>query len=312
MNKTIMVEAKLLLREPGATIFAVLLPLGLLLGLGSTSGLRETLPGTSGERVIDIHFPTMMVLLAVVTMALTVLPATLVTYRENGVLRRLSTTPVRPVRLLVAQVVNNLAMAVVATVLLIASGWLVLGSALPKNVLAFTGVFVLGTASMFGLGLLIAAVAPNAKTAPALGSLLMFPLLYVSGMWTPGRRCPSSSSGSATSCRWPLRRRAPRDLGGPRAAAAAPGGHGGHRADHRGSGRAAVPLGVTRPASAGARPRGLAEIALRRPSGASGGSRQGERPEGRRSSSGRSPRSSKIPRDLLNPLRRPFRTACRR
>ena len=120
MNKMLMVEAKLFLREPAGPIFAILLPLALLLGLGSTSGLQEAIPELGGERVIDIHFPTMMVLLAVVTMALTLLPGTLVTYRENGVLRRLSTTPIRPVRLLVAQVVNNLATAIVATVLLIA------------------------------------------------------------------------------------------------------------------------------------------------------------------------------------------------
>jgi ABC-2 type transport system permease protein len=190
MNKMIMVEVKLFLREPGGPIFAILLPLALLLGLGSTSGLQKPIPELGGERVIDIHFPTMMVLLAVVTMALTILPSTLVTYRENGVLRRMSTTPIRPVRLLVAQVVNNLATAIVATVLLIVLGSLAFGSATPKSVLAFTGVFVLGTASLFGLGLLIAAVAPNAKTAPAIGSLLMFPLLYVSGMWTPRETMP--------------------------------------------------------------------------------------------------------------------------
>ena len=49
---------------------------------------------------------------------------------------------------------------------------------------------MLGTASLFGLGLLIAAVAPNAKSAPAIGSLLMFPLLYISGMWTPRETMP--------------------------------------------------------------------------------------------------------------------------
>ena len=190
MNKMIMVEAKLFLREPGGPIFAILLPLVLLLGLGSTSGLREPIPELGGERLIDTQFPSMMVLLSVVTMALTILPGTLVAYRENGVLRRLSTTPVRPVRLLVAQVVNNLATAVVATAPPHRPGRLVLGSALPKNALAFTGVFVLGTASMFGLGLLIAAVAPSAKTAPAIGSLLMFPLLYISGMWTPRETMP--------------------------------------------------------------------------------------------------------------------------
>ncbi|MGC5009999.1 ABC transporter permease [Streptosporangium sp. DT93] len=195
MKKIMLTEVKLFLREPAGPIFAILLPLALLLGLGSTPGLREVDPGLGGQRGIDTQLPGLMLVLAVVTMALTVLPGTLVSYRETGVLRRLSTTPVGPFRLLVAQVVNNLAMAVVAAVLLIVLGHLVLGTALPKSPLAFAGVFLLGTASMFGLGLLIAAVAPNAKSAPAIGSLLMFPLLFMAGMWIPRELMPETLRG---------------------------------------------------------------------------------------------------------------------
>ncbi|GAA4207821.1 ABC transporter permease [Streptosporangium oxazolinicum] len=190
MNKMLLTEAKLFLRDPAGPIFAVMLPLVLLLALGQIPGYREATPELGGERVVDTQLPGMMVILAVVTMALTVLPATLVTYRESGVLRRMSTTPVNPIRLLVAQVANNLVVAIVATVLLIVLGYLVLGSVPPKSPLAFAGVFVLGTASMLGLGLLIAAVAPNAKVAPGIGSLLMFPLMFMAGMWIPRELMP--------------------------------------------------------------------------------------------------------------------------
>ncbi|WP_329093774.1 MULTISPECIES: ABC transporter permease [unclassified Streptosporangium] len=186
----LLTEAKLFLRDPAGPIFAVMLPLVLLLALGNIPGYQEAVPELGGERVVDTQLPGMMVILAVVTMALTVLPATLVTYRESGVLRRMSTTPVNPVRLLVAQVANNLVVAIVATVLLIVLGYLVLGSVPPKSPLAFAGVFVLGTASMLSLGLLIAAVAPNAKVAPGIGSLLMFPLMFMAGMWIPRELMP--------------------------------------------------------------------------------------------------------------------------
>lgn len=190
MNKMLLTEAKLFLRDPAGPIFAVMLPVVLLLALGQIPGYREAVPELGGERIVDTQLPGMMAILAVVTMALTVLPSTLVTYRESGVLRRMSTTPVSPVRLLVAQVANNLAVAIVATVLLIGLGYLVLGSVPPRSPLAFAGVFVLGTASMLGLGLLIAAVAPNAKVAPGIGSLLMFPLLFMAGMWIPRELMP--------------------------------------------------------------------------------------------------------------------------
>ncbi|MGJ6965405.1 ABC transporter permease [Streptosporangium sp. G11] len=190
MNKMLLTEAKLFLRDPAGPIFAVMLPLVLLLALGQIPSYQKAVPELGGERVVDTQLPGMMVILAVVTMALTVLPATLVTYRESGVLRRMSTTPVNPIRLLVAQVANNLAVAIVATVLLIGLGYLVLGSVPPKSPLAFAGVFVLGTASMLSLGLLIAAVAPNAKVAPGIGSLLMFPLMFMAGMWIPRELMP--------------------------------------------------------------------------------------------------------------------------
>ncbi|GAA3132429.1 ABC transporter permease [Planomonospora alba] len=190
MNKMIMTETRLFLREPGALIFAILLPLGLLLGLGSTSGMQEVSADLGGQRIIDNHFPAMMTILSVVTMALTILPSTLATYRESGVLRRMATTPVSPVRLLTAQMVINLAVAVVSTALLIGLGHLFLDIPLPGSPLPFAGVFLLGTASMFGLGLLIAALAPTGKSAPGIGSLLMFPLLFMSGMWIPREMMP--------------------------------------------------------------------------------------------------------------------------
>ncbi|WP_326826561.1 ABC transporter permease [Streptosporangium sp. NBC_01639] len=190
MNKMILTEAKLFLRDPSSPIFAILLPLGLLLGLGSIPGFQEADPSLGGQRVIDTQLPVMMVIVSVVSMAMTGLPGVLVGYRESGVLRRMSTTPVSPVRLLVAQVVNNVAVVAVATALLVGLGNLVLGVAAPKNVLGFVGVFVLGSASVFGIGLLIAAVAPNAKAAPGIGSLLMFPLFFLAGMWIPRELLP--------------------------------------------------------------------------------------------------------------------------
>ncbi|GIH93121.1 ABC transporter permease [Planobispora siamensis] len=190
MNKMILVEAKLFLREPGSLIFAIMLPLGLLLVLGMIPDMREVSPEMGGQRVIDNHLPAMMTILAVVTMAFTVLPGTLAAYRETGVLRRMSTTPVSPLRLLAAQLVNNLVVAVVATALLIGLGHLVHGTPFPGNPPAFAAVFLLGTASLFGVGLLIAALAPTAKSAPGIGSILMFPLMFMAGMWIPRELMP--------------------------------------------------------------------------------------------------------------------------
>ena len=190
-GKLAAVEARLFLREPVAVFFVVVLPLGLLLALGSTiPGFRDADPALGGQRYVDAPFTGMMILLSIVTLALSTLPSALVLYRERGVLRRMSTTPVRPGSLLSAQLLVNVVAAVVATALTLTVGHLVLGVPLPGAPLAFVAVFVLGSVAMLALGLLLAAVAPNSRVVQGAGAALMFPLLFLAGMWLPRQLMP--------------------------------------------------------------------------------------------------------------------------
>lgn len=192
MRKILLVETKLFLRDWLAGALALGLPVGLLLGLGQIPDLSKPDPEFGGQRFTDAQLPAQMILLALLTASFTVLPSALSTYREQGVLRRMSTTPVHPARLLSAQLLLNLAVSALGAVVIIFAGWLVLDSQIPANLVGFALVFLLGAAAMLALGLVIAAAAPNAKTAPALGSVAMFPLLFVAGMWIPREIMPDA------------------------------------------------------------------------------------------------------------------------
>ncbi|MCF6468238.1 ABC transporter permease [Nonomuraea sp. MG754425] len=182
--KLLAVETKLYLRDWYSLLITVGLPVGLLLVLGlSIPAFTE--PGEGGERFVDTQLPTMMTMLTVLSLTCTAVPAALSTYREQGVLRRMSTTPVHPARLLGTQLLINLAVAVVSTLILIVAGALAYGSAAPRQWAGFVLVFLLGSAAMMAIGLVIAALARNAKTAPGIGSAVMFPLLFLAGMWVP-------------------------------------------------------------------------------------------------------------------------------
>ena len=100
MKKILAVEAKLLLRDWPGVAFSIGLPVGLLLILGQIPDLSKPDPAFGGQRFIDAQLPAQMILLALLTISFTVLPSVLTTYRERGVLRRMSTTPVPPARLL--------------------------------------------------------------------------------------------------------------------------------------------------------------------------------------------------------------------
>ncbi|MFG1948396.1 ABC transporter permease [Nonomuraea sp. NPDC048826] len=192
MKKILLVETKLLAREFQIVLFALALPVSLLVVLGQIPALRKADPNLGGERFIDAQLPAQMILLALLTTAFTVLPGAMAAYREQGVLRRMSTTPMHPARLLGAQLLLNLAIVVVSAVVVIFTGWLVLGSQIPQQVFGFLLVYLLGTAAMLALGLVIASVAPNSKAAPGIGSLVMFPLLFVAGMWIPREIMPDT------------------------------------------------------------------------------------------------------------------------
>lgn len=185
MKKILAVEAKLHLREWPTLIFTIGLPLGLLLIIGSMPDLSKPDPALGGERAVDTLMPSMMTILALMTLAFSVLPGVLAAYRQQGVLRRMSTTPVHPGKLLAAQLVINLAVGIVSTAILIVFGHLVLGAQVPQQVVGFVLVFLLGTAALMAMGLVVAAVASSGKSAQAIGSAIMFPLMFMAGMWLP-------------------------------------------------------------------------------------------------------------------------------
>ncbi|AQZ67887.1 integral membrane protein [[Actinomadura] parvosata subsp. kistnae] len=187
--KLLAMEAKLHLRDWPTLMFSIGLPVGLLLILGLSIPSFTELQDT-GERIVDTHMPSTMALLSLLTLSCSVLPAVLATYRQQGVLRRLSTTPVHPARVLGAQLLINLAVGTVATAVLIVAGWLAFGAAPPRQWGWFVLVFLLGTAAMMALGLVIAALAPSAKAAQGIGSLVMFPLMFLGGVWLPRELMP--------------------------------------------------------------------------------------------------------------------------
>ncbi len=88
-------EFRLFLREPIVVFFVVAFPAVLVVILGSVQPFRVPSPDLGGARVIDIYV-TIAITLALAMLALQYTPSALSSYREKGILQRLSTTPVAP------------------------------------------------------------------------------------------------------------------------------------------------------------------------------------------------------------------------
>ncbi|HEY1178175.1 MAG TPA: ABC transporter permease [Phytomonospora sp.] len=182
--KTVEIEARLFLRDTTTVAFGVLFPSALLLGLGSIEALREPSPDTGGLRPIDIWAPTALVF-GMVMIAVQHVPAVIATYRERGILRRLSTTPVHPRRVLLAQMVVAFASVVVSAALMIFVAWAVLDIAPPERPLETAVAFLAGLAALLGLGLISAAVARTSGAANQIGTLLFVALMFFGGAFLP-------------------------------------------------------------------------------------------------------------------------------
>jgi ABC-2 type transport system permease protein len=187
--RLIRAEVRLFLREPVTGFFVVAFPTLLVVILGCVPAFREPVADLGGLRVVDLYVPIAIVLILAM-LGLQTMPLVLAAYREKGILRRLATTPARPVALLGAQLATSLLVALVSAVPVLLVGRLAFGVPLPGNPAGFAAGFLLSAAAVFAVGLVIAAVAPTGKAANSAGTLLFFPLMFFAGLWTPREVLP--------------------------------------------------------------------------------------------------------------------------
>ena len=190
------VQAKLSLREPYPVILGIGFPAVLVVLFGVISKHTAGNVGGSGLTVIDLYIPTIMVI-SFIAIAIS-LPSTFVRDREIGWLRRISTTPVHPSRLLAAQLIFNLVLAAAAIVIIIAGGTAIFGAPLTVDIPFFVLSLALAIAEIFSLGLVVVALVPTQTVASAAGGVLFFALLFLSGLWVQ----PVQVSGPLQEIMW--------------------------------------------------------------------------------------------------------------
>jgi ABC-2 type transport system permease protein len=183
-------ESKLFVREWPNLLFVVGLPLALVLGFGAISGNDGPTKDLGNQRVVD-YITVMSVAIAIAILSLQIFPAVMCGHRGRGILRRLSTTPARPGALLGAQLIVTIGMALVSTGLVMLLGALAFDVAAPRALGWFLLVFGLSLAALFGLGMVIAALAPTEKAGNGIGMMLFFPSLFLAGVYMPYDGMPS-------------------------------------------------------------------------------------------------------------------------
>ncbi len=182
-------ECKLSLRGMDMLIFAIIMPVIVIIILGAVYGSKPAFDGADYS-FLEQSFGAVATI-AVCAGGVMGLPLVVSDYRSRNILKRYKVTPVRPVLILTVQVVIYALYSLASLLLIYMVGALLFGFRMQGSLISFLGAYLLVMVSMFSIGLLVGGIAPNTKIAGAAASLLYFPMLIFSGATLPYEVMPT-------------------------------------------------------------------------------------------------------------------------
>jgi ABC-2 type transport system permease protein len=176
-------------RNPDYASFTFALPIVLLVVLGAVQS-GNTLPGT--DVAANTRLVPGVLAFGVIVAAYANLAARISVLRNDGVLKRVRTTPIPPAVYLSGQLLSTLLVT-----LLIAAVTIVIGAvgfdAAPRagSIGTLVAALLLGIICFASLGLAISAVIRSADAASAVTNATYLPLAIVSGVFEPSLHLPA-------------------------------------------------------------------------------------------------------------------------
>ncbi len=180
-------ESRMVIRDTAG----LLIPLGMPLLILVMNGVTDRGGGElNGVPIFEIYVMPLVLTIVVATIGVINMPSFLASYRRYKILRRLAVTPAHPAMILVAQVVVSIMQTLVGVVIGMTVAMIAFDVGLPERPWTALGVFALAAFTMYAIGMLVAAVAPTANAALAIGLTLFFALGATGGMFGPTEAMP--------------------------------------------------------------------------------------------------------------------------
>jgi ABC-2 type transport system permease protein len=182
-RKMLKVEAVLSLRDMNMLIFAIIMPLVVMIIMGIVYGKKPAFDG-AGYTFIEQSFGAIssIAILAGGTMGLPILVSD---YRERKILKRFQVTPVSPAMILSVQVTIYAMYSACSLLIVWVIAYLFFGFRMHGSWLSFLGGWLMVLISMLSIGMMVGGIAKNSKQAGIIASLLYFPMLVFSGTTLP-------------------------------------------------------------------------------------------------------------------------------
>ncbi len=146
--------------------------------------VQEETVQASQLRSIDFLLPGILAM-ALMQLGLFGTAQPMVALRDQGVLRRLSATPLPRWTVLASQIAMRLTIALAQTVIIVGFGVIAFRVPFLGNPLLLLGMVILGALTFIALGYMVAAFSKNQETASGISSLVNFPMMFLSGLFFP-------------------------------------------------------------------------------------------------------------------------------
>jgi ABC-2 type transport system permease protein len=136
------------------------------------------------QRYIDFLLPGLM---ALTLMQLSIAGSgfNIVEYRRKGILKRLFVTPIKPRDFITAIVLARMAIVLIQLCVLIAFAVFLLDVRILGNFFAYFFLVILGTFIFLCLGFCLGSIAKTQQAVMAVGNLVIFPQIFLSGIFYP-------------------------------------------------------------------------------------------------------------------------------
>lgn len=183
-------EYKLSLRGMDMFIFAICMPLVVLVILGMIYGNRPAFEGAHYS-LLEQSFSALAAI-SILAGGVMGLPLVISDYRSKHILKRFKATPVSPAMLLLVQVVIFTLYALTSLVSLYIVASLFFDYQFHGSLFHFFVGYILVILSIFSIGMMVGGLAPDTRSASAIASILYFPMLIFSGATVPYAIMPPS------------------------------------------------------------------------------------------------------------------------
>ena len=176
-------ELKLNIRNMNMVIFAIIMPLMVLVILGFLYGTKPAADGAAYP-FLDQSFGALCTI-SICVGGLMGLPRLVAEYRERKILKRFQVTPVSPVMLLAVEFTIYVIYAALSMLTLLPVTRLFWNVTIHGSWLAFLGSWLLTMVSTLSIGMMVGGIAISEKTASVIACVLYFPMLIFSGATLP-------------------------------------------------------------------------------------------------------------------------------